>query len=306
MAKERWQTRMEELRRDNRSGAAEIATSALDLLIDAVGDSLPSGAISYRRWLLQLGRQLVAAQPSMAVLFRLVNDMLWACHEAVGAPEIRQRALDFLQAHRADSAAAAESLAANAVDHLQRHEAIITYSRSSTVARILVALAERRRSLRVICGEGRPMLEGQTLASELAWAGIQVRLGVDMALFGWLPEATVFLIGADSLMAAGLVNKLGTAPLARAAYALEIPIIVVCTMDKLLPNDYVVTHSLRNGDPDEIMPVSSDNITVLNPYFDVTPLDLLTAVITEKGVLWEPELTDALSRIKTYPGLRGR
>ncbi|MBN1401120.1 MAG: hypothetical protein JXA74_09800 [Anaerolineae bacterium] len=306
MAKERWQTRIEQLSQDNRSGAAEIASVALDVLIDAVGDSMPSGAISYRHWLLRLGRQLVAAQPSMAVLFRLVNDMLWATDEAVGAPEMRQMALDYLQARRAESATALEALVVTAVEHLQRHETILTYSRSSTVVRILSALAGRRRGLCVLCGEGRPMLEGQTLASELGWAGIQVRLGVDMALFGWLPEATALLLGADSLMVTGLVNKLGTAPLARAAYDLEIPVIVATTTDKFLPNDYVIRQNLRDGDPDEIMPVSSENITVLNPYFDVTPLDVLTAVITEKGVLWGSELADVLSRIKTYPGLRGR
>jgi translation initiation factor 2B subunit (eIF-2B alpha/beta/delta family) len=305
MAKERWQTRIEELREDNRSGASEIASQALDLLIDAVGDSVPASAISYRRWLLRISRDLVAAQPAMALLFRLVNDMLWAADEPVSAEEMRRAALDFLQAHRASSAESLDALAMHAGEYLKRQSAVMTHSRSATVLGVLTRLKELRGSLRVYCGEGRPMLEGQTLASELAWAGIEVVIGVDMALFSWLPEAQSLLVGADSLMADGLVNKLGTHALMHRAYELEIPNIVVCTTDKFLPNDYVVRHSLREGAAEEIMPVSNDNITVRNPYFDVTPLDLVSAVITEKGVLAGLALDDELEAIQTYPGLRG-
>ena len=70
-----WRTAIDQLRRDNRSGAAEITRRALDMLIDAVGDSVPGTAGAYRATLVRLSRQLMAAQPAMAPLFRLVNDI---------------------------------------------------------------------------------------------------------------------------------------------------------------------------------------------------------------------------------------
>ena len=149
------------------------------------------------------------------------------------------------------------------------------------------------------------MLEGQTLASELGWAGITVTMGVDIALFGWLDKTDALLIGADSVSRAGIVNKLGTAPLAQTAFEHSIPCIAVCSSDKLLPNDYIVGQTLHAGDPDEIMPPGNNNVTVSNVYYDITSLDYITHVITNEGVYATDELSDRLAMLKTYPGLRG-
>ena len=150
------------------------------------------------------------------------------------------------------------------------------------------------------------MLEGQTLANELGWAGLDVTMGVDMALFGWLSDTRALLVGADSVSVSGLVNKIGTTQLALAAQRLGIPCIAVCTSHKMLPSDYMIAQSLRAGDPEEIMPVSNENITVRNAYFDVTPLDLFATIITEEGPLGQAELFERLDAVRTYPGLRGR
>jgi len=304
MPRSQWDSQINDLRLDNRSGAAEIALRALDLLVDAVGDSMPAGAISYRRWLMEIGRQVMSAQPAMGVLFRLVNDMLWACDVAVSSTEMRQMALDYLQDYRMLSGAALSELTDHAVAFLSGYGTLLTYSRSSTVGQVLSGLAQKRR-LHVYCSEGRPMLEGQTLASELGWAGITVTMGVDMALFGWLDKTDVLLLGADSVSRAGIVNKLGTAPLAQMAFERSIPCIAVCSSDKLLPNDYIIGQTLHAGDPDEIMPPGNNNVTVSNVYYDVTPLDYITHVITNEGVYATDEMSDRLALLKTYPGLRG-
>jgi len=306
MARRQWRTEIEQLRRDNRSGAAEIAERALHLLIDVIGDSAPSGAISYREWLMRISREVVAAQPSMGVLFRLVNDMLWACHEAMGGEDIRQGALHFLHTYQERARQALETLTQHAAGSLEPYRVLMTYSRSSTVLGALARMAERGWKGRVLCSEGRPMLEGQGLANELSWLGVNVTLGIDMALFGWLPQANALVVGADGLGAAGVVNKIGTAALMQAAFDREVPCIVLCTTSKLLPKDYMVGAHLRSGDPEEIMPVSSDKITVRNEYFDVSPLELVSAVITEKGRLEGEQIAAELDQIRTYPGLRGR
>jgi len=301
-----WRTALDQLRRDNRSGASEITLDALNMLIDAVGDSIPGSAGAYLKWLVRTSRELVAAQPAMASLFRLVNYMLWEVDAAATGERMRQTALTYLQNYQARNEAALDALQQSALEFLAHHTSIMTYSRSVTVARVLRALRQGNRSLRVFCSEGRPALEGQALASELAWADIDVTLGVDMALFGWLGEARALVVGADSLSASGLVNKIGTASLMRAAAERDLPRIVLCTGAKLLPGDYVLQQGLRGGDPEEIMPVSSKHLSVRNVYFDVTPLDLVSTVITERGPLGHADLLAELADLRTYPGLRGK
>jgi len=306
MPRRPWRAALDQLRSDNRSGAAEITLTALHMLLDVVGDSVPGRAEAYRKWLVRISRELVAAQPSMASLFRLVNDMLWEADAATTGEGMRQAALTYLQSYQVRHEAALDALVQHGVAYLAQYPTIMTYSRSSTVARALRALREGNPNLQVYCSEGRPALEGQALASELAWAEINVTLGVDMALFGWLGAVRALVVGADSLSADGLVNKIGTAALMSAAAERDLPRIVLCTSAKLLPGDYVLQQGLRSGDPEEIMPVSSKRLTVRNAYFDITPLDLLSAVITERGPLQHAGLLEELSALRTYPGLRGK
>ncbi len=297
-----WESSLDDLSRDTRSGAQEIASRALHLLIDTIGDSDPGGAISYRQWLLRISRQLIAAQPAMGILFRLVNDMLWAADGATGAVEMRQAALDHLQQFQARESMALFTLVETASAHLAQYRAIMTYSRSSTVVRAISEFGKKK--LRVFCSEGRPMYEGQTLASELGWAGVEVVLGIDMALFGWLSDVQALVIGADSLGRTGLVNKIGSAELMRAAAEAEIPRIVLATTSKFMPNDFLAGQHIHRGDPEEIMPVSSSNVEVRSITFDVTPFELITMVISEKGPLQGEHLLEELDAVRTYPGLR--
>lgn len=306
MPRVHWQSEVAALRQDNRSGAQEITFRALELLRKVIAESIPDGAISYRRWLVRLSRDLVAAQPSMASLFRLVNDMLWACHNAAGAQEMREKALAFLDAYHTDMENAAAELARQAVEFLARYPVMMTYSRSSTVLQAFRLMAERGVAFRVLCSEARPMYEGQTLASELAWAGIEVVVGIDMALFGWLGETNALVLGGDSVSSMGVVNKIGSAALVHAAAEREIPRIILCTTNKFLPEGYLLPDHLTSGSPEEIMPVSDRRITVRNVYFDITPLEEISFVISEKGPLGRDDLLRALARIRVYPGLQGQ
>lgn len=305
MPRVNWTVELDNLRRDSRSGSEEITARAIDLLIDTIGDAFPTGATAYSRWLLRLGRDLVAAQPSMGSVFRLANDLLWACDGIQDAGQMRESALAFLQDYSFKAGAALEMLSRHGVQVLKDVGVVLTYSRSSTMLSVFSALAKSGSDVRVLCSEARPMLEGQTLASELGWAGIQVTLGVDMALFGWLEDADALVVGADSVSSEGIVNKIGTAALMSAAYDREIPRIVLCTTHKFLPRDCTLRDRLRGGDPKEIMPPSNDKVEVSNIYFDATPLDLVSRVITEKGPLDRNGLDEELARVRTYKGLRG-
>lgn len=306
MPPNRWRQGIDQLIADQRSSAQEIVNEALALLIDTIGDSIPNDAVAYRNWLMRLGRELIGAKPATAHLFRLVNGMLWATDGAPTPEAIRERALAFLQDYRATSAMTLEAVAEVAAQVLSAYPALMTFSRSTTVLRALTLMAEQGNARPIFLSEGRPNYEGQTLASELAWAGLRVTLGVDMALFGWLPQVRALVVGADSISTQGMVAKLGTAPLTRAAQQLEVPVHVLCTSDKFMPAEYHSGRELGTGPSEEIMPESTERLTVSNVYHDVTPLDQITTVITEHGRLQGDDLLAALKQVQVFPGLRGR
>ena len=299
-----WQAELDLLRDDNRSGAQEVASRALSLLIDIVADSQPGSAASYRRWLLRAGRELVGVQPAMGILFRMVNDMLWACHHATGGEQIRQEALTFLQGYQSSAGPRQMALDDVACDYLARYDSLMTYSRSSSVVRALTTMARKKAHIQVFCGEGRPMFEGQTLALELAGAGHRVTIGIDMALFGWLEQAQALVVGADSVSRDGIANKNGTFALMQAAREKDVPRIIVCTTAKLLPRNCLNWQAIGGGDPEEIIPASEERITVRNDCFDVTPLNLASVLLTDKGPLWGNSLAAELDALRAYPGLR--
>lgn len=90
------------------------------------------------------------------------------------------------------------------------------------------------------------------------------------------------LVGADAVLADGrVVNKTGTRLAALAADREGVPLYVVCAADKVTRSD---EPHLEAG-PAKAVYDGDAPLSVLNPTFDVTPADLVTGVLTERGVL---------------------
>jgi translation initiation factor 2B subunit (eIF-2B alpha/beta/delta family) len=305
VARRGWQTDLNEFRRDARSGSADLVLRATGILQGAIGDSVPTEATAYRRLLMNVGRQVIAAQPTLAGVFRLVNDLLWVAGDAPTGEAMRLRALAYLDGHYEASQADLQGVVARARQWLARYPVVMTYAHSIVVRDALLAVNERRREFEVLLSEARPGLEGQVLAYELGAGGVRVTLGVDMALFGWLPMASALVIGVDGVSLAGAMCKVGTSALLRAAAEREIPRYVLCTSSHLLPADYTLPPVLRSGEPEEIMPPAR-SVVIRNPYTEVAPIELVSFVITEEGRMEVPALRERLAALRVYPGLIGR
>ncbi|MHB1295584.1 MAG: eIF2B alpha/beta/delta subunit family protein [Anaerolineae bacterium] len=289
---------------DHISGAAEIEARAPLLLRQAIEEPGLGAPAGHDRRLVELARALAAAQPAMAGLFRLANDLLWACEDARGDSARQRRALQFLTAWEEHSATADARLVQAGVDYLAGYPALLTHSRSSTVVAVLQGMAQAGMRPRVYCGESRPLCEGHALARELAGVGLKVILGTDMALFNWLPEVDALVLGADSLSPAGLVNKVGTCALTRIAADLGKPCIVLTRTTKFLPGERVLDHTAWNGPPNEVAPPDAlAGAEVRNVVFDRTPLALLSMVICEEGPLDASALKGRLAGLRQHPAL---
>ena len=166
-----------------------------------------------------------------------------------------------------------------------------------TALGVVRAVKESGKKISVIATETRPVMQGSRLtAFELKHANIDVTLIPDTAVGHIMARGIVkhVVVGADRILRTGHVfNKIGTYQLAVLAKRHNIPFYVVApssTFDlKNSPNDIVIeerskTEVIRIGK--KIL--APNNIGVINPAFDMTPPQLITKIITEKGIVSPP------------------
>jgi len=159
----------------------------------------------------------------------------------------------------------------------------------------LRVLHARGKVADVLVDETRPLLQGARLTAwELAEAGIPHRLTIDSAA-AWAmatEQVDCVLVGADRVTADGSVaNKIGTYTLALAAHRHGIPFIVVApestrdlttaTGDEIVVEERAAVEITHVGG----VATAPERTAVFNPAFDVTPPELITAVVTENGVV---------------------
>jgi methylthioribose-1-phosphate isomerase len=157
---------------------------------------------------------------------------------------------------------------------------------------------EEGKILQVYVTETRPWLQGARLTSwELKREGIPVTVVVDSAAGYLMSRGLVdaLIVGADRVTSRGdVVNKIGTYTLAVLAHRHGIPFYVAAPLSTfdmdLLKGEEVL---IEERDEKEVLEiygkrVAPEGVTALNPSFDITPAELIKAIITEKGVLWPP------------------
>ncbi|WP_067821259.1 bifunctional S-methyl-5-thioribose-1-phosphate isomerase/methylthioribulose 1-phosphate dehydratase [Nocardia inohanensis] len=163
-------------------------------------------------------------------------------------------------------------------------------------------LHQRGRLAEVIVDETRPLLQGARLTAwEMAEAGIPHRLTIDSAAAWAMATENVdaVIVGADRITADGAVaNKIGTYMLALAAKHHGIPFIVVApesTRDiSTAHGSDIVVEQRAAAEVTGFGGVTTAPVgtQTFNPAFDVTPGELVTAVVTENGVLVDPAAAD--------------
>lgn len=161
-------------------------------------------------------------------------------------------------------------------------------------------LHETGDPIEVYADETRPLLQGARLTAwELSQAGVPVTVLTDSMAGSLLRTGKIdaVIVGADRIAANGdVANKIGTYPLAVLAKFHEVPFYVAApssTFDlKLVSGDAI---PIEERGREEVAAWSGActvpaEAKVMNPAFDVTPADLVTAIITERGVIRAPDL----------------
>ncbi len=174
--------------------------------------------------------------------------------------------------------------------------ALATGGIGTALAPVYLAHAAGRR-IGVVADETRPLLQGSRLTAwELTRAGIPTTIIADNMAASRLRrgDVTCVIVGADRIAANGdVANKIGTYPLALAARAHGVPFYVAAprsTFDFATAGGADIPIEERH--PDEVRhpggserPSAPHGVVIWNPAFDVTPAELITAYLTDAGLL---------------------
>lgn len=249
----------------------------------------------------EAARRIAATRPTAVNLGWALGRMLIAAR--TGDASDLGAALE-REAHAilAEDLAMSEAMTSHGATLIADGDAVLTHCNTGglcsggggTALGAVFAAAAEGRSVRVFANETRPLLQGARLTAwECAQRGVPVTVLVEGAAASLLSSgrvASVF-VGADRIAANGdVANKVGTLGLAILARRAGVPLYVVApssTIDANIPDGAHIPIEHR-GDDEVIrfggIPTAPSGVDAYNPAFDVTPADLVDAIVTERGV----------------------
>jgi methylthioribose-1-phosphate isomerase len=293
----------EAIRRLSIRGAPLIGVAgAYGVALELQRDPSPAG--------LERACQILRTARPTAVNLAGAVDRVRAAVERAGAADPAAVALKEARAIEAEEEAASAAIAAHGADLLAGAGRILTHCNTGALAApgrgtalaVIVELADRGVLQKAMATESRPLLQGARLTVyELSRLGIAHELVVDSAAPGLIAAGAVdaVIVGCDRVAANGdVANKVGTYGLALAAHAAGIPFVVAgptSTIDPATATGADIV--IEERDPDEVRRAAGRRLTLegtacRNPAFDVTPAHLVTALVTERGIV-RPPLTSA-------------
>lgn len=294
------------IQKDSTHGSTFITKKAIDIIESYFTSSKTQKPFSIKT-LQRILLSIVNAQPSMAFILTVSNQILTYMDSInnlePNKEEYKRSILNFLKQLRQNISQANKTISIHALRYLKSATPIALYSSSSTIQHTIQRLAEHNENLTVYCAESRPKNEGTALAYRLAKKQIQVSLMTDATLFSKISETKAVLIGADAITQKGITNKIGSHPLSILARKYGIGIFCLTSSHKLLPSDYNLTNEAKKPQTD-LLNETSENIDVINYYFDTTPLKLITGIITEQGYFTSDEIKKQLQQKTLHPLLK--
>lgn len=225
---------------------------------------------------------------------------------SLSAPELKSLILKEAEAIRKEDEELCRLIGENGAALFRSGETVLTHCNAGglatsgfgTALAVLYTLKEKGRRFSVYTTETRPLLQGARLTSwELMRSKIPCTLVCESAVASLMRQGKIqrVIVGADRIVANGdTANKIGTYSIALLARAHKIPFYVAApssTFDFSIPSGEKIPIEARR--PEEVTEgfgrrTAPRGIRVENPAFDVTPHGLITALITERGVIRPP------------------
>ena len=250
---------------------------------------------------------LFETRPTAVNLAWGLEKIMRTANQGTSVDEIRKNVVETAKKMAAEDIQINMKIGKNGSELFNDSDTIMTHCNAGALATVgygtalgvIRATKESGKNIKVIATETRPVQQGSRLtAFELKHDGIDVSLIPDTAVGYTMANSLVnkIVVGADRILRTGHVyNKIGTYQVATMAKEHNIPFYVAAPLStfdmKSNPEDVII----EQRRPSEVTGIGDkktapDDITVINPAFDMTPPELISGIITEKGVAKPPFL----------------
>ena len=235
-------------------------------------------------------REIKAARPTAVNLF-------WAVDRVLNSEDPLKEALTMYD----EDVATNRAIGKFGAEVIDEGDTILTHCNAGALAcvdygtalGVIRAAHEQGKNVNVICDETRPRGQGASLSVwEMQQENIPVKLIPDVASGFLMSQGKIdkVVIGADRIAKGGVVNKVGSFMVALAAKHHDIPFYVAAPYSTFDNEINIYDTVIEERDGDEVRYYGGARICpkgteVINPAFDITPKELITGIITEKGII---------------------
>lgn len=294
-------------------GAPAIGVTAA-LAMYALAQSIPRE--NFQQEFSRLGEYLISARPTAVNLPHAVERMTECARRHSDSADILRELRAQALAVRDEDIAMCKAISEYGLSLIKSGDGILTHCNAGALAAVeygtglgsLLLGAERGMSFNCYVDETRPLMQGARLTSlELSRAGLNVTLICDSAASLLMQQGKISacFVGCDRVAANGdTANKIGTRSVAINARYHNIPLYVFCpgsTVDFSCASgsDIVIEERCGNEITEGYFSrrTAPQGINCYNPAFDVTDAELISAIITEKGICRYP-YTESLKILK--------
>ena len=250
------------------------------------------------------GDLLAATRPTAINLSWGVNRVLAAMEQAKSISDAKRIALSEAQAVAREDEACCRAIGGYGAALLPEVCTVLTHCNAGALAckawgtalGVIRSAVRQGKDVRVIACETRPLLQGARLTAwELEQEGIDVTVITDSMGAHLMKQETIdmVIVGADRITHDAVFNKIGTYMLAVCARHHGIPFYVAAPLSTFDPDHSETDVVIEERNRIEVATCGKrttvpKGVKVRNPAFDATPMQLVTAVITEQGVLRPP------------------
>jgi methylthioribose-1-phosphate isomerase len=248
---------------------------------------------------------LFQTRPTAVNLSWGLDKIMQVAKEAENVDEIRKSVVDAAKQMAEEDIKINMTMGKNGSELFNDNDTIMTHCNAGALATVgygtalgvIRAIKDSGKNIKVIATETRPVQQGSRLtAFELKHDGIDVSLIPDTAVGYTMANDLVngVIVGADRILRTGHVfNKIGTYQVATMAKKHNIPFYVAAplsTFDLQSKPDDIIIEQRKASEVTGIgdKRTAPDGIDVINPAFDMTPPELISAIITENGVAKPP------------------
>lgn len=248
---------------------------------------------------------LKLTRPTAVNLGWALDVIMRKAREGNSVDEIRKSILDTSIKMASDDINTNKKIGEIGAELISNGETILTHCNAGSLATVgygtalgvIRAVKESGKEIQVIATETRPVMQGSRLtAFELKYDGISVSLIPDTATGYVISQGMVnrIIVGADRVLRTGHVfNKIGTYQIAALAKRHNIPFYVAAPTSTFDLKSELKDIVIEERDKTEVIRIGTTivaplEVKVINPAFDITPPDLITGIITERGVLAAP------------------